>query len=238
MNTVLFDLDGTLLPLDQDKFIKSYFSLIAQKFSRPPYNYNPEQLVNGVIGGTKAMVKNNGEVLNYERFWTVFAQMMGDEIKEYKSDFDDFYANEFLQLEKLTNKNQFAFKCIKTLKNKGYNVVAATNPMFPAVATKARLSWAGVSYDQFDLVTTYENCSYCKPNLDYYNQVLEKINKRPQECLMVGNDVLEDMCTSELGIQTFLVTDCLVNRTGQDISCFKHGTFEEFSNMVENLPSV
>ncbi len=32
--TILFDLDGTLLPMDQDAFYRGYFKLLAQK--RPP----------------------------------------------------------------------------------------------------------------------------------------------------------------------------------------------------------
>ena len=33
IKAVLFDLDGTLLPMDQDIFVKSYFGLLAKKLS-------------------------------------------------------------------------------------------------------------------------------------------------------------------------------------------------------------
>jgi len=33
MNTVLFDLDGTLLPMDQEAFIRLYFGALTQKFA-------------------------------------------------------------------------------------------------------------------------------------------------------------------------------------------------------------
>ena len=39
---VLFDLDGTLLPMDQDAFTKGYFKLLAKKLS--PHGYEPEPI--------------------------------------------------------------------------------------------------------------------------------------------------------------------------------------------------
>ena len=33
----------------------------------------------------------------------------------------------------------------------------------------------------------------------------------PEECLMVGNDVEEDLVAGTIGVQTVLVTDCLIN---------------------------
>ena len=33
MKTILFDLDGTLLPMDQDAFVKYYMGLFAQKMA-------------------------------------------------------------------------------------------------------------------------------------------------------------------------------------------------------------
>ena len=33
ITTVLFDLDGTLLPMDQEEFTKGYLNLLVQKFA-------------------------------------------------------------------------------------------------------------------------------------------------------------------------------------------------------------
>mgnify|MGYP000081149430 CR=1 FL=1 len=46
MKTILFDLDGTLLPMDQDAFVKYYMGLLAQKMA--PHGYEPEKLVEAV----------------------------------------------------------------------------------------------------------------------------------------------------------------------------------------------
>lgn len=59
ITTILFDLDGTLLPMDQELFIKTYFKALAARFA--PLGYDPQKLINGVWKGTQAMVKNTGE---------------------------------------------------------------------------------------------------------------------------------------------------------------------------------
>ena len=74
-------------------------------------------------------------------------------------------------------------------------------------------------------MTCYENCSYCKPNPMYYTQILARAGKRPEECLMIGNDVREDAIA---GLSAYLITDCLENAGNDDISAVPNGSFAEF----------
>ena len=52
---------------------------------------------------------------------------------------------------------------------------------------------------------------------------------------MVGNDVREDMVAEMLGMQVFLLTDCLLNKDGTDISDYPQGGFPELAEYLENL---
>ncbi|MBR1566518.1 MAG: HAD hydrolase-like protein, partial [Oscillospiraceae bacterium] len=80
-----------------------------------------------------------------------------------------------------------------------------------------------------------ENSSTCKPNPAYYREILQKRGLRPEECLMVGNDVDEDMVAETLGMKVFLLTDCLINKNGGDLSCWAHGGFDDLrSYLMEN----
>ena len=76
------------------------------------------------------------------------------------------------------------------------------------------------------MVTTYENASACKPSLAYYENILRDFDLKPEECVMVGNDVDEDMVARKLGMRTFLLTDHLINRSNQNIDLFAHGDFQ------------
>ena len=116
---------------------------------------------------------------------------------------------------------------VRKLKEKGFSLVLATNPLFPAVATESRVKWAGLSVDDFLLYTTYENCHYCKPNPKYYEELTKRLSLDPKECLMVGNDVEEDMIAETLGMRVFLLTDCLINKRNVPIDRYPHGGFDE-----------
>ena len=56
------DLDGTLLPMDQEAFIRLYFGALTQKFE--PYGFDPQKLIQGLWAGMKAMQENDGSKTN------------------------------------------------------------------------------------------------------------------------------------------------------------------------------
>lgn len=223
ITTVLFDLDGTLLPMDQEKFTRGYFGLLAQKLA--PHGYEPKALVDAIWAGTAAMVKNTGEVTNETAFWQKFCALVGDRALEDKPLFDEFYQKEFQQVQAVCGFTPQAAEVVRRAKARGLRVALATNPLFPAVATESRIRWAGLSPDNFELYTTYENACHCKPNPDYYRDILDRLGIAPEECLMVGNDVGEDMVAQTLGMQVFLLTDCLINKEERDITAYPHGDF-------------
>lgn len=232
----LFDLDGTLLPMDQDEFVKAYFSGLVRAMI--PYGYDPQLLVKAIGAGTMAMVQNDGSARNEAVFWKTAAKVFGRDIQSDEALFLHFYENEFQQVQNVCGKNPLAVQAIATIRAMGYRTILATNPLFPPAATRSRVRWAGLMPEDFELITTYDNSSFCKPNLDYYREILEKQGLKAEECLMVGNDVSEDMAARALGMRVFLLTDCLINRNGEDISAFPNGGFPELLTYVKALNAV
>lgn len=233
ITTVLFDLDGTLVPMDQDVFVQDYFRRIAAKLA--PRGYEPKKLVETIWRGTGAMVKNDGSKTNEEAFWEVAVSVYGEKILKDKCYFDEFYETEFDKVKGVCGYDPAAAELVHTLKQRGFRVALATNPIFPAKATQLRIGWAGLQPEDFALYTTYENCSYSKPNLDYYRSVLERLGVQPEECLMVGNDVGEDMVARQLGMQVFLLTGSLINKAGEDVSAYPNGDFAQLRQFVDTL---
>ena len=119
------------------------------------------------------------------------------------------------------------------LKEKGIGRILATNPLFPRIATESRVRWAGLDPADFDWITTYENASYCKPNPDYYREILGRMGLDPKDCIMVGNDAVEDVAAAELGMEVFLVTDCLINKDNRDLSGYPQGSLTDFVTYLE-----
>ena len=230
---VLFDLDGTLLPMDQDAFTRGYFKLLAAKVACR--GYEAKALVDGVWAGTAAMVANDGSCTNEEAFWKRFSAIFGERVYADKPIFDEFYRVDFQQARAFCGYNPDAAWAVARIREHGCRVALATNPLFPSFATESRIRWAGLEPEDFELYTTYENSRHCKPNPDYYRDVIEALGVRPEDCLMVGNDAEEDMIAGTLGMQTFLLTDCLINRDNKDISLYPHGGFEDLLVYTESL---
>ncbi|MBQ8238980.1 MAG: HAD-IA family hydrolase [Oscillospiraceae bacterium] len=233
ITTVLFDLDGTLLPMDQDVFVKTYFGLLAKKLA--PHGYEPDALIKAVWTGTGAMIKNNSGKTNEDMFWDTFCAIMGADCRKDEPLFREFYENEFSQVRQVCGFAPKAVDVIALVKRRGFRVALATNPLFPAIATESRARWAGLDPADFELITTYETSTACKPNPDYYREVLARLGVSAAECLMVGNDVDEDMMARELGMEVFLLTDCMINRHSTDIEQYPHGGFDELMAFIEKL---
>ena len=233
ITTVLFDLDGTLLPMDQNAFIKAYFGGLAGRLAQ--HGYDPQKLIDAIWQGTAAMVKNNGDVTNEERFWQGFEAAYGRPARQDEELFAAFYREDFDKVSSSCGYTPAAREIIDTVKACGLRTALTTNPIFPAMATERRIAWAGLSTSDFEIYTTYENSRFCKPNLDYYRDVMQKMGVCPEECLMVGNDVAEDMIAEQLGARVFLLTDCLLNSKGADISSYPQGSFQELISFIKNL---
>lgn len=228
----LFDLDGTLLPMDLNKFIDLYLTALCDRFV-PVTGIDAKTLATGVWNGSAAMGKNDGTCLNHEVFWRTMNGVCGKDMREYEEQFDDFYRNEFAAAKKAVWVNHYAKKAVDFLKSKGCKLVVATNPLFPKSATYTRLRWAGLDPNDFEMITVYDNCSSCKPNLNYYADICSFCGFSPEDSIMVGNDVNEDMCAAKLGFDTYLVTDCLINRHEKNIEQYKHGSFEDFYHWIQ-----
>ena len=231
ITTVLFDLDGTLLPMDQDQFIKTYFGLLAKTLTPD----DPEALIKAVWVGTKAMMTNDGSRTNENAFWDTYCGLLGEDRRADEPAFRSFYENQFEMVRTVCGCNPKAAQTIALVKSKGLKTALATNPLFPRIATQARIRWAGLNIEDFELYTTYEDYSCCKPNVRYYQAVLDKLDVNAEECLMVGNDAEEDTAARKLGMQVFLLTDCLINKKGVDIEQYPHGGFDELMAFIDHL---
>lgn len=233
INTILFDLDGTLLPMDQDAFLKAYLGAMAKKMAC--HGYVPEVLVDAIWKGTGAMVKNDGRCSNETLFWNVFSEIHGRDTRVDEPLFEEFYRQEFQNIRQVCGFDPRAAETVRELKSNGFRLALATNPLFPAIATHSRARWAGLDPKDFTLITTYENSRYCKPNPAYYRDILETLDVKPEECLMVGNDVTEDMIAKELGMQVFLLTDCIINSENRNTDPYPQGSFPELLSYIRSL---
>ena len=225
---ILFDLDGTLLPMDLEEFTAYYFKLLAKRLPQ----FDPKTVVAAVWQGTKAMMMNDGSMTNEDRFWSVFSGLMGEAVLSEKENLEDFYRTDFHQVKAVCGKNPLATRVVGLAHEKADKVILATNPLFPPVAVESRLRWIGLKPEDFDYITTYDNSFCCKPAKAYYEQICRKNDLDPVRCLMVGNDLKEDAFgASQLGMQVHVVTDCLIEH-GLCLKDYPHSSFDELLQIL------
>lgn len=236
INTFLFDLDGTLLPLDIDAFMTIYFDEMHAVLKDI---IEKDKLIEYIWNATGAMIKSTENKTNEDVFMETFTKMIPQkQIRQFIDAFDTFYDDGFLKTKGSTSQSTYMIQSIQILKEKGYQLVVATNPLFPKKAILHRIQWAGLTPEDFSYITHYEKNHFCKPQIQYYEEVLLNIHKTPEECLMVGNDVQEDLIASQLGIKTFLIVDYLIHRKDTEIRSDFQGDYEAFFQFVKDLPEI
>jgi FMN phosphatase YigB (HAD superfamily) len=211
ITTILFDLDGTLVHYEYDDFLSAYLDGVAKKAA---CLMDPQRFVKRLLRATEAMITSmDGTRTNMQVFWDHFTQGLDVPLEELIPLLDDFYLRDYPQIKDILDiaPHPAARRLMEQLMEDGYEVVIATNPVFPEAAIHERMRWGGIEGLPYDLITTYENSRFCKPNIQYYSEILQQLGRSPHECIMVGNHTCEDLVAGDLGITTFLVEDYILD---------------------------
>ncbi|MDR6226817.1 HAD family hydrolase [Desmospora profundinema] len=221
---VCFDLDGTLLPMDTEAFVEQYLKELAP-FLAPVLS--PNKLVPLIWDATRTMIENTDPTrTNEEVFQERFLSRSGFKRDEIWPMFDRFYSEHFPTMKQYVEPGPLGRQVVEAALSGGYRVAVATNPVFPKAAIRERMRWADVD-DLVEWVSVYEETHHCKPQPGYYREVAERMGAAPEECLMVGNDLQEDMVAKGVGMKTYLVTDWLIDRGHPVYEPDQRGTMEE-----------
>ncbi len=231
---IMTDLDCTLLPMDQDEYIRTYVNVIAKLFYE--HGFDGKEIAKATMQASYMMAKNDGSRTNEEAFEEAFKALVGERAQEAIELFNEVYKEPYDVIKAVTSVNEHAQEIVGLMREKAEFVVVATQPMFPLEAVKKRLSWTNLSADMFDDITVYDNCTFTKPNVGYYKEIMNKFGATPENTVMFGNDVNEDILPCrELSIETFLLTDGLINTKNHDISTLRRGSYHD---MIEFLKSL
>jgi FMN phosphatase YigB (HAD superfamily) len=202
LKAVLFDLDNTLIYFDEHEFFRQYIKKLAPVFSDIwPF----EKFYKRLIESVQALLHNDGSKTNAERFMEHFSKGAEDKAEDLWGRFLQFYLTEFDQFRNLVHVPDGNPDVFQKLKSEDVKLVVASNPVWPLSVQEKRLTWAGLGGFDFDLITHIENTTHCKPNIEYYQEICRLLSVEPESCLMVGNDIINDMVVAKIGMKTYLV---------------------------------
>ena len=238
LEAVLFDLDDTLLGNPMDTFLPAYFQALTDYLD---HLVPADRLIRELMKATDAMNARGVEhCTNEEAFSSAFYPGIGLDRSRVEPVFERFYAEEFPRLRVLTKKRPEARHLVEWALQNGLQVVVATNPLFPRVAVEPRLAWAGVPVKEFDyaLVTTYENMHATKSHIAYYREILARLGREPDECLMVGDSWDMDMAPAmSAGIYGYWVSEA-ASPPRSDAALAGHGTLRQLWKRVRSQDSL
>ena len=190
IKAVFFDLDGTLVPMDEKKFIKLYIDSLFEEVKQ--FHIEKEIFTRALMKGLMAMINNDGFVSNENLFWEVFDNELGMKLRDKKDIFDKYYLNNFKCVKFAAGESPESKKIIEFCSVLGLKTILSTNPIFPKQAVITRMNFVGLNTNDFDYI--------------------KELGLKPEEVLVFGNNKEEDCyCSAQAGIKSYLVDNrCLI----------------------------
>ena len=238
INTIFFDLDATLVPYVQAELTDAYFGDL-HKFAAEKLGCSAAaRFDDAAMKGFRAMKQNDGSMPNIQLFRNVFYQEWKDFPFDVEAFYEEFYNGPFDAVKRVVHFRGSEKSLLHNLHKKGYKLVCATNPVFPLSANRRRMAWAGIAPEDFDYITNFDNCHYCKPSAGYFKEAAAAVGSPPELCLMVGNDTVDDMGALDAGMQVILITDYLHVRGGRSLDQAGAMDYASFLQFAQMLPAV
>ena len=119
INTILFDLDGTLLSIDMNDFEKIYFGSLIEAMKD---FVAPEEFKKILYTSTNAMIQNTEFKTNEEVFMESLESFVKDDFTEYQKRFAKYYLKDFDVLRKAVLRTTVMQEATSLLKEKGYAI--------------------------------------------------------------------------------------------------------------------
>jgi FMN phosphatase YigB (HAD superfamily) len=206
--TLLLDLDGTLLINKMNTFLPSYLQAISTHLAA---FVEPNRLINTLLTATSQAAQNKlPECTLQNVFEGAFYPTIGIRPEELHDAIEHFYDDVFPSLKSLTQPQPGAVQLVEQAFERGYQVVIATNPLFPYKAIAHRLEWAGLSPAQypFALIPSIETFHFAKPNPAFMAEILARLGWPEGPVVMVGDDPENDIQSAgQLGILTYWISN-------------------------------
>jgi FMN phosphatase YigB (HAD superfamily) len=233
IKAVLFDLDGTLLQAEMNDFIPAYIDGLSWHFTDVALHYTFCATVREAI--TALLAGDGGSMTNEAFFLATLRQRLGIDPGLFSERLARYCADGLVRLKPFIHPLSMAPQILDCCRERGFTVILATNPVFPRALVNARLAWGGIGEFPFDLVTSFENTRYCKPDPRYFTDLLEEFGLLPSEAIMVGNDTEHDLAARDVGIATFLVDTWLADRLDGDFETDYRGGHPELLSFLEGI---
>ncbi|MEZ4484441.1 MAG: HAD family hydrolase [Syntrophotaleaceae bacterium] len=230
IQAILFDLDGTLLNIEMDAYVSGYVRELARHFSDLASHC---RFADTVVAAAFDLLKaeDGGQTME-DLFLSLLEERLGIDARLFRQRLQEFCADGLARLAPLVRPFPMARRILQHCFDNGLQVIIATNPVFPRPVVEARLKWGQLDDFPFDLITSYENCRFCKPHRQYFFDILDSLDLQPRQTIMVGNDTEYDLPAQQAGLKTFLLDTCLLDRHNRSDHADFRGSHRDLLELV------
>lgn len=176
INTLLFDLDGTLINTND---------LIIESFMHTLEHYFPGRFTRkDVLAFIGPPLRDTFEKLDKDRIEEMVAKY-----RKFNHEQHDILVKEF----------ETVYETVKTLHDKGYKLGIVTTKIRDTVNMGLKLT----KLDSFfDVIVTLDDVEHAKPHPEPIFKALEQLDAKPEEAMMVGDNVHDIDAGKNAGTKT------------------------------------
>src|SRR5437773_8943905 len=208
IKVVLMDLDDTLIVSQTHVMFPAYLKALGLYCKELG---EPEKISGLVMHSYLAALKEYDPSRTLvERFYTHFLRNLKSDRDDLQPFFEQFYIEHYGEMAREYVTPQIgASDLVRWLIDHNYRVVVATNPGLPKAAALSRLELGGLSPGEypFSMITTLEMMHFGKPQAEYYEEILLRLDVEASEAIMVGDDWENDIEPARVaGLSTYWLT--------------------------------
>jgi HAD superfamily hydrolase (TIGR01549 family) len=229
IKAVLLDLDDTLIISQTAAMFPEYLRVLGvsgQEFL-PPAQFSQHVYSSYVA----ALSEYDPAQTLINRFFAKFADSLESNQATLRAFFNQFYTTDYPAIvTQFVTSQPEAVTLVRWLRQQGYKLVVATNPAMPETTVVQRLAAGGLSPTDFDLVTALENMHFGKPQPEYYEEILVRLDIEAGEAIMVGDDWDNDIGPAlAAGLSTYWLTSGAEPKPEHTVRVDGNGSFSQFA---------
>ncbi len=198
---LLVDLDGTLLG---NRALPLSLDFVRRALARMRKYGGWRKSISTLIAINREFRIPHKELTNDIRVTRLFSERMNVGLEEGRQILRDGVSMIFPSLKKHFYPVPGSRDFLLWAKER-YPLFLATNPVWPIEIVEMRLKWADIEPEWFASMTHIRKMHACKPEREYYLEILDELGLKPEECLLIGDDVKMDLPATRVGIRVFIV---------------------------------
>jgi FMN phosphatase YigB (HAD superfamily) len=228
VDTLLFDLDGTLVDQYQPGSTVQFTWLVLRRFAGFAA---PWTTYKAGWEAVHALQNHRSELTNFDAMVTTFCRYAGTEPVEATSRLLKLAEEDFPAMGWRFKPVPGARETLELARKLGFRLVLATNPTVPLPMTRHRMRWGNVDDLPWEFITHPQIMTRTKPDVAYYHELLGKLQVGPERCLMVGNDFRKDLPAMQAGIKTFLLDRPMSRKARRALSTYQPDHFGSYADL-------